>query len=164
MATFRRGSTLGLATAAALLAGLLALPAGAEEVYRWVDAEGTVHFSDRPPATANEKVTTMSVASAPPSGYDPDEDRYNVSATAERTQAVRDQRSQRSQAAQNQAPPTTVVHDAQPQDYGVNYYGYPPRYDGPGVRPPRPTQPPAERPEQLPSDTLRPPARSGRRN
>lgn len=162
MATIRTASIPGLA-AAALVASLIAMPAAAEEVYRWVDADGTVHFSDRPPATAGDKVTTMSVDSAPPSGYDPDEDRYNVAATAERTQALRDQRTQRSQAAQSRSAPAPVVQSAQPEDYGVNYWGYPPRYDGPGLRPPRPPRPPVERPEPQPSDTLRP-LQAGRRD
>ncbi|WP_078084006.1 DUF4124 domain-containing protein [Microbulbifer mangrovi] len=33
-------------------ATLLALNAGAEELYRWVDKDGKVHFGDRPPVEA----------------------------------------------------------------------------------------------------------------
>jgi len=40
-----------VALALSVFAGIAAMSmvAGATEVYRWVDAEGTVHFGDRPP-------------------------------------------------------------------------------------------------------------------
>lgn len=38
----------GICTAGAAL--LLVSSAAATEIYRWVDADGTVHFGDRPPA------------------------------------------------------------------------------------------------------------------
>jgi len=37
-------------TAVLLAATALAGAAAATEIYRWVDADGTVHFGDRPPA------------------------------------------------------------------------------------------------------------------
>jgi len=42
-----------------LIAGLIVSAAGAAEVYRWVDADGSVHYSDRPQEGA-EKVTLPS--------------------------------------------------------------------------------------------------------
>ena len=41
-----------LRTGAGLIAILLAAAASAGELYRWVDAEGKVHFGDRPPLEA----------------------------------------------------------------------------------------------------------------
>lgn len=44
----------------------LALAAGAAEVYRWVDAEGKVHFSDTPPpGVASEKLAIKSAPTDP---------------------------------------------------------------------------------------------------
>lgn len=46
-----RGRWRSAAAAAAILAALAVIPpvAGATEVFRWVDADGKVHFGDRPP-------------------------------------------------------------------------------------------------------------------
>ena len=88
---------------AALAGGLFAASATAEEVYRWTDKDGTVHFSDRPPTTEQKSLTTMTVNGQAPASYDPDEDRYNVEATAARTQAMRDQQAQ-SRQQQNSTP------------------------------------------------------------
>lgn len=43
----RRKAALSLCLVAGIAA--ISMVAGATEVYRWVDAEGTVHFGDRPP-------------------------------------------------------------------------------------------------------------------
>ncbi len=50
----------------ALLAVMLALTvdAATETIYRWVDAEGIVHFGDRPPEGV--KAETVGVGTAPP--------------------------------------------------------------------------------------------------
>ncbi|MDZ4203030.1 MAG: glutaredoxin family protein [Gallionella sp.] len=48
-----------------ILLGLLLLaPAGAEEVYRWVDANGKVHYGDKPPAQA-ARVDTLKLGDTP---------------------------------------------------------------------------------------------------
>jgi len=60
---------------AALAGGLFAASATAEEVYRWTDKDGTVHFSDRPPTTEQKSLTTMTGNGQAPASYDPDEDR-----------------------------------------------------------------------------------------
>ena len=146
---------------AALAGSLFAGSATAEEVYRWTDKDGTVHFSDRPPTTEQKSLTTMTVNGQAPASYDPDEDRYNVEATAARTQAMRDQQAQSRQ--QQNSTPAPVVQYAQPQAYDVGY-GYPPYYDRPGMRPPqRPDRPVRPEPEPPPTATLKP-VRTGRRN
>lgn len=158
----RVGSLLGAALLG-LGAGLATGLAEAEEVYRWVDADGVVHFSDKPPASAQAGVTTMAVDSQPPASYDPDEDRYNVEATAARTQALRDEQAQAREARRQQnATAPSVVQYPQSQAYAVDY-GYLPPYNRPGFRPPlRPRPPPPSRPEpeRPPTDTLRPPRES----
>ena len=146
---------------ATALAGILwAGLAAAAEVYRWTDADGVEHFSDRPPETDQSSLTTMQVSNPPPADYDPDEDRYNLEATAARTQALREEqaRARESRSART-APPAAPA--AQPPAYDLGY-DYLPGYDRPVVRPPqRPERP--VRPEQPPpTDTLRPrPRRSG---
>lgn len=58
----------------ALLAwGLLAMPALAQEVYKWTDAHGTVHYDQQPPPHGAQRVqlrggvaTTVAAAPKPP--------------------------------------------------------------------------------------------------
>ncbi|WP_105102433.1 DUF4124 domain-containing protein [Microbulbifer pacificus] len=53
-----------------LLAGAaLAISADAQELYRWVDADGKVHFGDRPPAEANAE--SLDGRLKPVNGADP---------------------------------------------------------------------------------------------
>lgn len=52
---------------ATLLLTALLMPAGAADVYRWVDESGQVHFGDRPPAKGAEQLT---VPSSPPAAAD----------------------------------------------------------------------------------------------
>ncbi len=42
-----------------LLLGLLALPAWAEPIHRWTDADGTVHFADKSQAPAGSQPLTL---------------------------------------------------------------------------------------------------------
>lgn len=52
---------------AALLTALIACPAAAGEVYRWVDGDGKVHFSDTPPLQRKaEKVDIRPVMPSDP--------------------------------------------------------------------------------------------------
>lgn len=50
--TFQTGPRLILA--AVLATGLLALPAAAQELYQWKDANGVTHYSDTPPPAGSE--------------------------------------------------------------------------------------------------------------
>lgn len=55
-------------------------PAGyacADAIYRWVDDDGIVHFSDRAPRAGTE-VDTLRVNETNPSGYDPKADPYSI--------------------------------------------------------------------------------------
>ncbi len=47
---------VGLRVAVLLVAVLLAGAASTQKLYKWVDEQGRVHFSDRPPATAHEEI------------------------------------------------------------------------------------------------------------
>lgn len=45
-----------------LLSALIAMPAGAGELYRWKDADGKLHFTDTPPPAGAETVVMESRA------------------------------------------------------------------------------------------------------
>lgn len=162
----RTASTVRLAPLLVVaLAGILcAGNAAAAEIYRWTDADGVMHFSDRPPTSDQQSHATMTVDNPPPSDYDPNEDRYNLSATAARTQALRDERSQ---ARNAQSPSTSLAaQSTQPQQaYGEDYGDLPgyrrPDYGRPGARPPRPGHPdrPARPETEPPPATIARPKR-----
>ena len=63
-----------------LLAG--AVPAMASEVYRWVDENGVVNFSDAAPGKAQPgaEVNTLTLEDTAPKDYDPEQDIYAVAA------------------------------------------------------------------------------------
>ena len=70
-------STPGRTLPAVALAALcLGAPAQATDVYRWVDENGRVQFSQRPPAGAAERITLPGAAPAAPAG--------NADSTAQR--------------------------------------------------------------------------------
>ena len=62
----------------AFCAGLTLDSARATEVYRWVDEDGVVHFSQTAPPGQETDVSKMSLADTRPSDYDPDADIYGV--------------------------------------------------------------------------------------
>jgi hypothetical protein len=143
----------------------IAVPLSAHaEIYRWVDADGVVHFSDRPPVSDSAEVSTVAVQAAQPASREPGSDPFNLDATAARTQAQRDkladQREQR--ATQSPATPAPVVQtQGQVADYDEPYgypaYPRPPRPD----RPVRPIRPQPE-PQADGAVTVRPVARRSR--
>lgn len=150
-----------------MAAALLAVGAGqAQEVYRWVDENGVVNFSDTaPPAAVGGGVDTVEVEDTRPSGYDPEQDIYDIAGQAGRMQALRDslaeQRRQRREresatAAQRVAPAGAQDPSMLPPWWSRPAYG-------PGYRPPRP-EPPIEPPPEIepyPTATLRPPPYRG---
>ena len=153
--TMKRLSILPIACS---LGMFYAAPALAQEVYRWVDENGVVNFSDAAPpvAEASANVNTVTLEDTTPKDYDPEADIYNVAAQAERMQALRDQMEKDREARreqQNSAPQQAVT----PYQQGVNYgypYGYP-VYPRPPFRPPARPEPPA--PEPYDTSTLVPP-------
>jgi len=138
-----------------LLAGMAAAPVFAIEVYRWVDENGVIHFSQSAPPATVPGVETMTVEDSAPPGYDPDEDRYQVAAQAEKMAQLRAEMDKKREMAQEQSPTTPQPPVTQYQQSG--YWPLPNYYPGPPVRPrppPRP-EPPIEIP--YPTNTLRPP-------
>jgi len=142
-----------------LLLALAAAPLGATEVYRWVDADGVVHFSDKAPPSGVDDFSRRDVTVKPPAGYDPERDLYGVAEQQERMRALREDMERRREARrerEEQAPPSPAAAPSP----AVSYPLYP--YPGWRPRPPRP-EPPIEPPVEPrpPTATLKPPG-SGR--
>jgi hypothetical protein len=121
--------------------------ATADEVFRWVDAEGVVHFSQWEPEGV-ENVSTLLINSSNPSGYDPEDDPYSIGQQAARTsetwkqlEARRDERRKKRLEAEDRAREQEREeqrhYDYQPYPYPYSYYYRPPYY-----RPVLPPQPP----------------------
>jgi len=130
--------------------------ATAQEVYRWVDENGVVNFSDTAPAAAAD-LNTVDLEDTTPRNYDPEEDLYNVAAQAERMQALREQM-EKDREARRQQQASAAKQPVPQYPRGVNYgypYGYP-------VRPRPPIEPPIEPPRPVPepyeTSTLVPPS------
>lgn len=112
------------------------------EVYRWVDEEGVVHFSQTRPMAPEAAVETLSLSDQRPSDYDPEADIYGVAEQAERMQALREERAEkRAEALERKRRQPQVITRPEPEYIGI------PIYQRPWLRPPwyRP-QPPIERP------------------
>lgn len=95
-----------LALALVLLASLMGGPRFAADVYKWVDADGVVHYSDRPPADGTGIELSMPAAAEPPGQSTPTEPPGTVTTPTwydqwlagqrERRQLEREQREQHS--------------------------------------------------------------------
>lgn len=143
------------------LGGFMLQGVAAQEVYRWVDENGVVNFSDKAPAaaTANADVNTLTLQDAGPMDYDAEEDIYNVAAQAERMQSLRDKMAKDREARREQQNSADQQSPA-PSQRGV-YYGYPygyPVYPRPPIRPPvkPPIDPQPPIPEPYDTSTLVP--------
>jgi hypothetical protein len=138
----------------------------AQDIYRWVDAEGVIHFSDTPPATEVGEVETIAVDVGPPAAGAAGEVRFNIAATAERMQAIREELDEDLDARRDRqrAAPPPVVQYPETTGYGLAWpYGYP-GYPGYPARP-RPPRPPRPDPPHGPppaddTATWRPPGRA----
>lgn len=101
---------IGLLLAACLLAGLVSLASAvrAGEMYRWVDKDGKVHFSDQPPPGDAKQTKQLAVPktetfSEPPSDSAADQ-AARMRQTAEAMRADRDARQQqKAETAANKA-------------------------------------------------------------
>lgn len=147
------------------LTGFAAGAAEAQQVYRWVDENGVVNFSDRaPPDAAEAGVSTLTLEDSRSAAYDPEQDVFNIEATAERTQARREAlQREREALRERQASQPVIVQYPEQSNYGYSWgfpHGYPPLR--PGGKPPfRPPHRPPLQPEPPADDTAtwRPPGR-----
>lgn len=138
----------------AILCLAASAPLAATEVYHWVDENGVPNFSQNAPPGVTTAVSVLNVEDAPPPGYDPEEDRYDVARQAERMKAMREAMEERRKARdeyRRTAAAQPVVQYREPYGYARPLYWRPPYYPAPPVRP----EPPA--PEPYRTATLAPP-------
>jgi len=150
---------VGTITAAISIMLLGAAPVAAQEIYRWVDANGTVNFSDTAPGAESAGISTVVLEETRPADYDPETDIYDVAGQAERMQSMREEMAREREARRERNQ--TAAHTESPSFDGSAQYGYPvgyPLYPRPPMRPPSRPQPP--RPEPYETSTLRPPGQT----
>jgi hypothetical protein len=133
-----------------LLALKVSFPASADEIYRWVDANGVVNFSQAAPDAATAGVSLMHLPDSTPPESGQAQDIYNVQEQAERMQALRDEREERRKARRERQQLA-----AQPQPQPVRTWSHPLWY--PPVHPKPPVKPRPPVPEPYPVSTFRPP-------
>jgi hypothetical protein len=96
----------------------LALPAAAQ-MYKWVDSNGKIHYSDKPPPgnVKTEKLRTPAqpasapAASAPKDGAQKDTAKTGPKSVAEQEQAFRKRQAEETKTEQEQAQKETEVRD-----------------------------------------------------
>jgi hypothetical protein len=135
-------------------------PAVAGEIFHWVDEQGVKHYSQSPPETATEEVSTLEVDGSQPASYDPNEDRYNVAAQEAAMQEMRDKmaESRKNKQKPPSDPQNTVIYYPQEEQYDQllyppGFWNDRPHRPGDRPRPPKPVQP---LPQPNPPVTLRP--------
>ena len=106
-----------------LLASLLAGPAAATEIYKWVDENGVMHFSQTAPDPTVDGVSQQKLRDTTPSDYDPDQDIYGVEAQAERMKQMREEMDEKRQARLEREREAQKQQAVQYRDR--EYYGYP---------------------------------------
>ena len=81
--------------------GLLMQTAAADQVYRWVDKDGHVHYSQTPPATTGVNAQTLNIAPPPP---DPTslQNEHNLAQDLQKKNDQSQADQQKAQAAQQQ--------------------------------------------------------------
>jgi len=156
----KRVGTITAAISAMLLG---AAPVAGQEIYRWVDANGTVNFSDTAPGAESAGISTVVLEDTRPADYDPEADIYDVAGQAERMQALRDELAHEREARRETE--RTAAKTEPPSFDGPVQYGYPvgyPLYPRPPMRPPAkpPSRPQPPRPEPYETSTLRPPGQA----
>ncbi len=126
----------------------------AQEIYRWVDENGVVNFSENAPPGETAEVRKIVLEKSNPADHDPEEDVFNIEATSERMQAYREDMAKRREArleSQRNASQQQVVQYREPRRYGSPLYWYPPYRPQPPIEP----QPPVAEP--YPTVPYRPP-------
>ena len=107
-----------------LLAIAAGMPLHAAEIYKWVDENGVVHFSDNPPPPENQAAEKIAVEDSRPSDWDPEQDIYGVEEQAARMQAMReDMETKRQDRLERQRQQAAMQPQPQPREQ--ERYGYP---------------------------------------
>ncbi|MDH3441118.1 MAG: DUF4124 domain-containing protein [Gammaproteobacteria bacterium] len=117
-----------LSAAIFIVVTLVSQRAYCTDIYRWVDDEGIVHFSDtRPNDDADVRMLRVNVSNPP--GYGPAQDRYSIVNQAKRMNnkwsELADERERRAEKRRESAPQFVQY---QPQRYDGWRYSYWPGY------------------------------------
>jgi len=148
-----------------VLAGIaMSNAATADEIFRWVDDEGVVHFSQWAPPEDIDNVATLIVHSTNPPDYDPANDHYSIGNQAERTseawQALAAQREDRREKRLEAEERERKRQESQHYDYRSYPYYSPPFFYRPIHLPARPPghrpRPPHVRPPIYPGKPVWP--------
>jgi hypothetical protein len=131
---------LQLGSIAALTVSMVAGSASAAEIFKWIDDQGTVHYSDTKP-TNNEAFETLQLADTNSADYDPATDPYSILKQAERIGDAWTETRLESHA-QSRAEPNDNYDDWGYTDYVEPAY---PAYAPPIYLPTRPPLRPATR-------------------
>ena len=113
-------------------------PAIGGEIFRWVDEDGVVTFSDSAPSNATVEISRRTITKTNPPDYDPLDDQFSISRQAERTnvrwsalKARRDElRAQRIEAAQRASQQQSFMYVLDESYPSPIWYGpaYPRRF------------------------------------
>lgn len=135
---------------------LFAAEIRAAEIYRWVDENGVVNFSQTAPPSQDSAPQVVEIEETRPSDWDPEDDIYGVEEQAARMQAKREEMDKKRQdrLEQKNREKTLVA----PQYREPETYNYP-FFWGTGIRPMPPLRPrpPIARPPIAPGGPIRPP-------
>jgi len=125
-----------------IVSAICAPPAAAVEIYKWVDDEGVIHFSDEQPVDATSNVSSFVIAASNPADYDPAADEYSIQNQASRiNETYKKIEEKREARAEERAEAAEKA--AQYERQFVRYYDEPIRsYFPPVVRPWWPQRPP----------------------
>lgn len=131
---------LPLGSIAALAISMAAGSASAAEIFKWIDDQGTVHYSDTKPDD-NEAFETLQLAETNSADYDPATDPYSIMKQAERIGDAWTETRLESRA-QSRAELSDTYNDAYDdyEDWGYTNYFEPayPAYTPPIYLPRRP--------------------------
>ena len=139
-----------------VLAFLACGPVYANEIYRWVDENGVVNFSQTAPPSQDVAPEVVEIEEDRPSDWDPEADIYGVEEQAARMLARREEMDKKRQERidqKNREQSLTAPQYREPETY--NY----PFFWGTGIRPMPPLlpRPPVARPPIGPGGPIRPP-------
>ena len=115
---------------------MLAVNVHASEIYKWVDEDGIVHFSDTMPAD-DTKVESLRLNATNPPDYDPSNDPYSIRNQADRigeTWSRLEEEREARREKQREAALRQPAYVYQPYDSYYDRNRYP--YFRPGLRPP----------------------------
>ncbi len=111
------------AAVVAAFATPVAPEASADEIFHWVDEDGSVHYSDQKPSH-DAPVTVIEIEIASAASYDPEDDPYSILNQAARTHERWLDLEAARQARAEAREETVVYRDVSQSDYDDDYDGY----------------------------------------